>query len=75
MVTQIREMAEMMQRGWILGMEEKVKVQDLERGNGDVGLWYGMETGASLHHAEHVFINMSFLNVCFARHHAGDAGR
>lgn len=58
-----------------MGWKKKVKVQDLERGNGDVGLWYGMETGASLHHAEHVFINMSFLNVCFARHHAGDAGR
>lgn len=53
----------------------KKKVQDLERGKGDVGLWYGMESGASLHHAEHVFIKMSFLTVCFARHHARDVGR
>ena len=73
MVTQIREMAEMMQR-----MDSrdgrKGKVTGFGRGQGDVGLWYGMESGASLCHAEHVFINMSFLNVCFARHYAGDAG-
>ena len=55
-------------------MEEKGKVTGFGRGQGDVGLWYGMESGTSLCQAEHVFINMSFLNVCFARHQAGDVG-
>lgn len=52
MVTQIREMAEMMQRGWILEMEEKGK--DTGFGKEQGGWWLVLESGANRGHAKRV---------------------